>query len=61
MNNKIVNEQAGFRKRFSCEDQSFVLHTVIKIRLGNGSDTFCAFIDLEKCFHWIDRKLLYYK
>ena len=59
--NLICEEQAGFRKGYSCLDQAFVLNTIIKNRLQFGIPTFCAFVDLQKYFDWIDRKLLCYK
>ena len=59
--NYIVEEQAGFRKGYACIDQPYILHNIIQSRLNNSESTYCAFIDLEKCFDWIDRDLLYYK
>ena len=59
--NLICEEQAGFRPGYSCLDQAFALNTIIKIRLQFGIPTYCAFVDLQKYFDWIDCKLLCYK
>ena len=42
-------------------DQAFILHNVIQDRIARKLNTYCGFVDLEKCFDWIDRRLLYYK
>ena len=60
-NNIIVDEQARFRKGYACLDQAFILDSAVKDHIYQRKSTFCAFIDLEKCFDWVDRKLLYYK
>ena len=59
--NLIVDEQCGFRKGRSCLDQAYVLMSVIKNRLNVNKDTYVAFVDMEKCFDWVDRELLFYK
>ncbi len=51
----------GFRKHRSCEDHIFALTSIIKNRMSEDRDTFCAFIDMQKAFNWIDRDLLFYK
>ncbi len=53
------DEQNGFRKHRSCEDHIFVLTTIIKNTMSDGRDTFCAFIDMQKAFDWIDHDLLF--
>ncbi len=70
INVKVVNyceengiyedEQNGFRKHRSCEDHIFVLTSIVKNRMSEGRDTFCAFIDMRKAFDWIDHDLLFY-
>ena len=59
--NIFAEEQNGFRPKRSCEDHVFSLSSVIQNRLNNEKDTFCAFIDLEKAFDWLNRDLLLYK
>jgi hypothetical protein len=59
--NLIGDEQTGFRKSQSCADNIFALSSIVKNRLENGIATFVAFIDFEKAFDWVDRKLLMYK
>ena len=71
INNRIVkycemlglfpDEQNGFRSNRSCEDHIFTLTSVLKNRIANKKSTFCAFIDLEKAFDWLNRDLLLYK
>ena len=60
--NKIINdEQAGFRKTYSCEEQIFNLSTAIRYGLNRSRSTYCCFIDIKKFFDWVDRKLLMFK
>lgn len=59
--NIIVDEQNGFRKDRSCEDHIFALTSVIQNYINSNKSIFCAFIDLQKAFDWIDRDLLLYK
>ena len=59
--NYIVEEQAGFRKGYACVDQAYILHSIIKDILSNKKSLFCVFIDLEKCFDWINHNLLFLK
>ena len=59
-NSILTDEQAGFRKGYSCLDQASILHTVINHRICNNQSTYVGFIDLKKCFDWINRKLLLY-
>ena len=57
-NNEILpEEQNGFRKSRSCEDNIFTLNSIIK----NNKDTFTTFIDLKKALDSVDRDLLLYK
>ena len=68
LNSRIVNfcntrgifpdEQNGFRAGRSCEDHIFSLSAIIRNRMNNKKSTFCAFIDLEKAFDWVNRNLL---
>ena len=55
------DEQNGFRQGRSCEDHIFTLSSIIKSRLSMKQSTFCAFIDLEKAFDWVNRDMLMYK
>ena len=53
----LADEQNGFRKQRSCEDHVFTLNSLIK----NNSNVFTAFIDLKRCFDYVDRDMLLYK
>ncbi len=53
----LADEQNGFRAKRSCEDHIFTLSSIVR----NNNNIFTAFIDLKKCFDFIDRDLLLYK
>ena len=59
--NLIADEQNGFRKNRSCTDHIFSLNTIIRNRLNNNLPTFCAFIDFEKAFDWVNRDLILFR
>ena len=59
--NWLVEEQNGFRKKRSCLDHLFVISSVLRNKIGMGKSVFASFIDLQKAFDWVDRKLLLYK
>jgi len=61
LNNLIVDEQNGFRPKWSCEDHIFSLLTILKNRKSQNKNTFVAFVDAEKAFDRIDRQFLLYK
>ena len=54
--NKMV-----FRKGRSYSDHLFTLTSIIRNRLACKQSTFCAFIDMEKAFDFLDRDLLFYR
>jgi len=56
-NDMLADEQNGFRKKRSCEDHVFTLNSIIK----NNKQVFTAYIDLRRCFDYIDRDMLLYK
>jgi len=56
-NDMLADEQNGFRKKRSCEDYVFTLNSIIK----NNKQVFTAYIDLRRCFDYIDRDMLLYK
>ncbi len=60
-NSVFAEEQNGFRANRSCEDHIFVLNSIIENRLNEKRSTYCAFIDLEKAFDWLNRDLLFSK
>ena len=45
-NNVLEWEQAGFRKGYSCLDQTYILSSIV---------------DFPKCFDWVDRSLMLYR
>ena len=54
-------EQNGFRKNRSCQYHIYSLTTIIRNCLTENKRIYCAFIDMEKAFDWVNRKLLLYK
>ena len=57
----LVDEQNGFRKGRSCNDHIFSVSSIIRNKINAKESIFCAFIDLEKAFDWVERDLLYLK
>ncbi len=53
----LADEQNGFRANRSCEDHVFTLDSITR----NHNNVFTAFIDLRKCFDFIDRDMMLYK
>ena len=58
-NNKIVDEQNGFRKKRSTIDQLSSLTNIIDTRKKLKRSTFCAFIDFKKAYDFINRGKLW--
>ncbi|XP_053381944.1 uncharacterized protein LOC128549356 [Mercenaria mercenaria] len=56
-NEILEDEQNEFRRNRSCEDHVFTLNGIIR----NNSTVFTAFIDLRKCFDFIDIDMMLYK
>ena len=56
-NDILADEQNGFRADRSCEDHVFTLNSVVK----NNKEVFTAYIDLKRCFDYINRDMLLYK
>ena len=61
--NFLLSEcQAGFRRGYSTLDNIFILDTLIQERLQKkGCALYCCFVDLKKCFDWVDRGALFFK
>ncbi len=60
-NQLFAHEQNGFWKGRSCIDHIFVLSSIIGNRKAKGLSTYIVYIDFEKAFDRIDRKLLFHK
>ena len=61
-NNLLSDVQAGFRKGYSTLNNIFILDTVIQDRMSRKNKSlYCCFVDIKKCFDWIDRGALFYK
>ena len=61
MQDKLVDEQNGFRKDRSCQDHIYALDSIIRNRLNDNLTTFVAFVDLQKAFDCVDRDFLMHK
>ncbi len=59
--NVYENEQNGFCKNRSCEDHIFTHTSLLRNRMTESKDTFCAFIEMQKAFVWVDQDLLFYR
>ena len=57
-NGLIADEQNGFRKNRSCSDHIYALTSVVRNRKNQNLDTYCAFIDYQKAFDWVNKDLL---
>ena len=60
-NQRIADEQNGFRKARSCIDHLCSLTEIIEHRRKKRLPTFAAFIDFSKAYDRIPRSLLWYK
>ena len=59
--NKLNEEQFGFRKGRGTNDCLFVLHGLIEILLSQGKKLFCCFVDYEKAYDRINRAVMFTK
>ena len=58
---KLVDEQNGFRKGRSCQDHIFVFDSIVRNRLHENVSTYTALIDLQKPFDCVDRDFLFHR
>ncbi len=57
----FADEQNSFWKGRSCIDHIFVLSSIIHNRKAKGLSTYIVYIEFEKAFDRIDRKLFFHK
>lgn len=60
-NNKLSENQAGFRKGYSTIDNIFTLTTLARSRIEKGQKLYVFFVDFKAAFDSIDRNALFYK
>ena len=58
-NNKIVEEQGGFRIKRSTSEQIFILKETIQARKRVKKRTFCCFLDIRKAYDTVFREGLW--
>ncbi len=56
---KISNEEGGFRKGKGCVDQIFAIKILVEAYLGKDEKLYATLIDLEKAYDKIDREVFY--
>ena len=59
VNNKLRDEQAGFRRGRSTVEQIFVLRNIIEQVVEWQSTLYVTFVDFEKAFDSVDRESLW--
>ena len=57
-NNKLCNEQNGFRPEHSTLGHIFTLHDICKVKISLRQDTFFSSIDFQKAFDYINPNLI---
>ena len=57
----LEENQAGFRKGYSCTDHMFTLHSLVEILKKNKKKLFCCFIDFSQAFDRVWRAGLLHK
>jgi hypothetical protein len=60
-NNILDENQAGFRKGYSCSDHIFTLHSLIELMKKKKQKLYCAFIDFSQAFDKVWRTGLWHK
>ena len=59
MDNKLCQEQAGFRKDRGTTEQIFILRNVIEQCIEWNAKLYVCFVDFEKAFDSVDRSVLW--
>ena len=59
VDDRLRDEQAGFRKERSCTDHTATLRIIVEQSLEWNSPVFVTFVDYEKAFDSIDRVVLW--
>ena len=60
-NNLLTNVQNGFRAGRSCLDHIYTLCDLVRIRKAMKLETFCAFVDFQKAFDFVNHEMLLHK
>lgn len=56
---KVSQEQGGFRKGKGCVHKIFAIKMIVEEYLGKGRKLYAAFMDLEKAYDRVDREALW--
>ena len=57
----LAEEQNGYRQGRSCQDQLYVLTSIIRNNLPSNKSIYAAFIDFKTAFDVVNRNVLLYK
>ena len=58
-NKVLLEEQAGFRKSYSCTDHIFTLSAMVQKQFSRNRKLYVAFVDFRKAFDLINRQALW--
>ena len=61
VNDKLADEQNGFRRKRSCQDHLYALYSLVNNRKLARKSTYGCFVDAKKAFDTVNRDLLWYK
>ena len=56
---KIIEQQAGFRSNYSTIDHIFTLYSIVEKTLSSNSKLYVAFVDFKKAFDSVNRNALW--
>ena len=59
--NKISNNQYGFRRGRGTTDCIFILKGLIDLMIARGKKLYALFVDYEKAYDYLDRSAVFYK
>ena len=57
---EIIEEQAGFRKNYSCADQIYSLYSMVHRQFSKNRKLYVAFVDFRKAFDLVNRNALWH-
>ena len=61
VNRLVVDKQNSFWSDRSCQDHLFSVTSIVRNIIYDNLGAFCAFVDVQKAFDFIDGNLLLFK